>query len=98
MYVAESSSSTDAEIICIELFVSKNHYYRPPNNDSSSIVHLKESLQAIHANHESNSAIIILCGDFNLPDISWENGCGHVHPSTSYGTEINNSLINICII
>ena len=39
-------------------------YYRPPNNDLSSIVYLRESLET--ASHESISSIFILGGEFKL--------------------------------
>ena len=99
--MADSSLSTDTELIWIKLLTLNNRsvyicsYYRPPNNDLNSTIQLRKSLETLHTNHQFNSSIIILGGDFNLPDISWENGCGRVNPSPSYGTEINNSLLDI---
>ena len=38
------------------------------------LLSLNESLKVI-AEKEANYPVIILGGDFNLPHISWDNGC-----------------------
>ena len=46
-------------------------FYRPPNNDCYPLENLKISLQnMIKSNNLPN---IVLTGDFNMPDIVWEN-------------------------
>jgi len=45
-------------------------------------------------NKESNSPIILAGRDFNLPHISWDNGCGQVNPNPAYGLQINNTLLD----
>ena len=36
----------------------------------------------------------MLAGDFNLPDICWEDGLGSIKTSPAYGNEINNLFID----
>ena len=36
-----------------------------------------------------DSPRIIVAGDFNLPDIQWEEGLGHINPSPVYEYELN---------
>ena len=43
--------------------------------------------------HNSNAPRIILAGDFNLPDIYWEEGLGHINPSPVYGYELNSLYV-----
>ena len=42
-------------------------FYRPPNSDLSYLKTLQDSLLSIPDNTD-----IILCGDFNVPDVNWE--------------------------
>ena len=58
------------------------------------LLSLSESLKVI-AEKEAYHPIIILGGDFNLPHISWDNGCGQVNPSPAYGLQVNNILLDI---
>jgi len=78
--VAENlSHNTDAEFICVKLLTLESHpvyicsFYKPPNCDVDPLLSLNESLKAL-ANKESNSPVILLEGDFNLPHILWDNG------------------------
>jgi hypothetical protein len=68
----------DAEIVLCELRPEARRkilavvFYRPPN---SNLDHLKE-LKKSPLRHASqfNFDQIIICGDFNLPDIDWSTG------------------------
>ena len=90
---------SDGEIVWIKLIAGRNHsvficsFYRPPSNDINPLNYLRESLESLY-NRESSSSVIILGGDFNLPDILWNEGCGHVSSNPAYGLEINNSLLD----
>ena len=44
-------------------------FYRPPSTDVSYIQELEKSLSLIEGNE--NNSIVILLGDFNLPNIDW---------------------------
>ena len=57
-------------------------FYRPPNSDTAPLLHLKESILKINTHNSSN---IILGGDFNYPDITWENGIGYIDTNPAYG-------------
>ena len=57
-------------------------------------IQVKTSLETLHS-QESGSPVVFLGGDFNLPDISWNEGYGSVNSNPAYGLEINNSLLDI---
>ena len=46
-------------------------FYRPPN---SNLDHLKELKKSLRNASQFNFDQIIICGDFNLPDIDWSTG------------------------
>ena len=58
------------------------------------LISVNESLNVL-ASRESNSPVILLGGDFNLPHISWVNGCGQINSNPAYGLQINNTLLDI---
>ena len=45
------------------------------------------------SNESSLMPQILLAGDFNLPSISWLDGTGQINPNPTYGTDVNQSLI-----
>ena len=67
----------DAEIVLCELRPEARRkilavvFYRPPNSDLDHLKELKKSLR--HAS-QFNFDQIMICGDFNLPDIDWSTG------------------------
>ena len=70
-------------------------FYRPPNTCMDPIIEFKCLLNDIFT-HNSDSARIILAGNFNLPDIHWEEGLGHFNPSpvlAVYGHELNSLFV-----
>jgi len=68
-------------------------FYRPPNNNAIPISILKDSLSDIFNNETSQLPQILLAGDFNSPSISWTDGIGQVNPNPTYGTEVNQLLL-----
>ena len=67
----------DAEIVLCELRPEARRkilavvFYRPPN---SNLDHLKELKKSLRHASQFNFDQIIICGDFNLPDIDWSTG------------------------
>ena len=49
-------------------------YYRPPNDYTASLAALHEFLSILYRTCKTPPSVI-LAGDFNLPDINWENRC-----------------------
>jgi len=41
------------------------------------------------------STNLVIAGNFNMPDITWIEGYGQVHPSPLYGTTVNYSLLDL---
>ena len=68
-------------------------FYRPPNTDTGPLLHLRESLLKITQIHQS--ANIILGGDFNYPDILWDDGIGRINTNLAYGNEINTLFLEL---
>ena len=71
--VRRHNLETDCELLWVELsFTSTNVlvgvFYNPPNSNIDSITNLEHSLSFLHS---SNPPVVTLCGDFNLPGITW---------------------------
>ena len=67
---------TDCEIVWIELMgltlpIVIGVFYRPPSATMSVLEQLSLSL----SNLSSYKCLLILCGDFNIPNINWSNLC-----------------------
>ena len=69
-------------------------FYRPPDGNSSAISELNNCLVNLCAINPTNPPHMLLAGDFNLPDISWSDGNGRINPSPTYGTEVNQLLLD----
>ena len=69
-------------------------FYRPPGSACEPLQYLRESMYKI-IDKEGPSCRVMLAGDFNLPDICWEDGLGYVKTRSVYGSKINNLFINI---
>ena len=87
----------EAEMIWAKISIAKQKplflcsFYRIPNNDSSPILLLTESLQKLHQMVPCPG--ILLCGDFNLPSIMWLDG-GIINLCPTYGHEINQLFLD----
>ena len=68
-------------------------FYRPPSNNANPITVLNNSLSDIFQKETLQSPQILLAGDFNLPSISWIDGTGQVNPNPTYGTDVNQLLL-----
>ena len=67
-------------------------FYRPPNNNNViPIIKLNDFLSSVFYNESPQLPQILLAGDFNLPCISWIDG--HIKPNPTYGTDVNQSLL-----
>ena len=62
--------------LCLDKFkpIYVCSFYRPPNTSVDSITGFKHSSNIL--THNIDSPRIILAGDFNLPDMHWEEGLG----------------------
>ena len=58
------------------------------------IIQLNESLSKL-LNGESSFPMVLVAGDFNLPDIVWMDGCDFAKPNPTYGCELNNLFLDI---
>ena len=67
-------------------------FYRQPNNEVGPLEKLDESLGRL--THNQNLPNIVLTGDFNVPDIQWENE-NNIRSPHQYTREINETMINI---
>ena len=91
---------SEVEIIWAKLHLTKAKpvyicsFYRPPGSACECLHCLRESIYKI-INKEGPSCRVVLAGDFNLPDICWEDGLGCIKTSPAYGNKINNLFINI---
>ena len=87
----ERSLNTDCEIIWVQiqsenstpLYISS--FYRQPNPDLDVAREFQRSI--FQLSNKSTLPNILLTGDFNLPDTSWERGV--ISPSPQYGNEVN---------
>ncbi|CAG2244297.1 unnamed protein product [Mytilus edulis] len=72
-------------------------YYRKPDNDPTPLQNLNTSISRL--THNNTLPNIILTGDFNLPDIDWDeedsNGGYTIKSSHNYSNEINKLALDI---
>lgn len=73
---------TDCEVVwsTIEFAGARKLYlgsfYRPPSGGIDPLERMRDSVNKIFAKHAvTNQCNILLCGDFNLPDIDWHDNC-----------------------
>ena len=67
-------------------------FYRQPTSDVTPIQHLDESLGRI--THNTNLPNIVLTGDFNVPDIQWNEEYS-IRTPQQYSRELNESVLNL---
>ena len=75
-------ASISSEIIWVEVELHGHRklllssFYRRPNvNNTSQLEALQLSLETVMSNYQGTHQPLILGGDFNLPDICWDNDC-----------------------
>ncbi len=85
---------SDCEIVWVKLKLidSKDLYvgafYRPPSNKETDLCELEKSIKRL----QSTNSIVCLCGDFNLPGISWETDSAI---TGSKNIDLSNKLLEI---
>ena len=89
---------TDCELVRahIEIYNSKplflGSFYRTPSKDDPEVNNqLHESISKLTCK-DTVLPSIILNGDFNTPDISWENSS--VRPNPNYSMQLNNAMLD----
>ena len=75
-------SSANSELIWVEVelhghkkLLLSNYYRRPNISNTSQLEALQSSIESVLSKYKGAHQPIILGGDFNLPDICWENDC-----------------------
>ena len=92
--------SISAELIWARLFIVGMKllyicsFYRPPNSNLEPFLELKNFLSSL-LNGKSVPPYLVLTGDFNLPDITWNETGGELAPNPTYGSLLNNTFLNI---
>ena len=95
--VQEDGLDTECEALWIKiLFAGKQplyigSFYRPTNTDPVPLQKLDEVLKTLTG--KATLPNIILTGDFNMPDINWENNTIKANPQ--YGKFINQTLLDM---
>ena len=98
-FVEEPSFHGNAEMVWVKICRKKSKpiyvcsFYRPPDNSYESLLELKDILTTIH--ESSVPPEILLAGDFNLPDLRFEDGIGYVNPNPTYGYDTNSLFVEI---
>ena len=89
---------TDCELVWarIEIYNSKPLYvgsfYRTPSKDDPEVINqLHESVSKLTC-RDTALPNIILNGDFNTPDILWENAS--IRPNNNYSIQLNNTMLD----
>ena len=67
--------------------------YRPTDSSPETLFELNDILTTIH--ESSVSPVILLAGDFNLPDLKFEDGIGYVNHNLTYGYETNSLFVEM---
>ena len=92
------SLDVDCELIWISLQMFKSKqihigcFYRPPNKGSEPIKRLRESLSKIDF---SKDPIVWIGGDFNVPDIDWNNTCRKPEQLCIYPQDLSQELLDL---
>ena len=96
--ITEVTSSKTTEFISGTLKLSDNKkmvigaYYRPPSrNDDQYLKDTRSEFESLRRKHKQ--AKFIIGGDFNLPDISWQNNT--IRNSASYPKKVNQHYLDL---
>ena len=99
LITTEIKTDADCEIVWTKLTIQGSKsiyigsYYRRPSSKLDMVESLESSIQQISSNAKNNMPNIILGGDFNLPDINWDNNTVKTNPQ--YGIQMNLKLVEI---
>ena len=93
--VTELNSNCEAIWAKLEIYNNKPPYicsfYRPPSGDVEDLNELDLSIQKI--TRATNIPNLVIVGDFNLPDINWDNTS--VRTPSNYPQCLSSTLIDI---
>ena len=95
----EPSFHRNAEIVWVKLCLNKSKpvyicsLYQPPDSSPEPLFELNDILTTIY--ESSVSPAILLAGDFNLPDLKFEDGVGYVNRNPTYGYETNSLFVEV---
>ena len=93
--VTELNSNCEAVWVKLEIYNHKPLYifsfYRPPSGDVEDLNELDLSIQKI--TRATNIPNLVIAGDFNLPDINWDNTS--VRTPSNYPQCLSSTLIDI---
>ncbi|XP_072018627.1 uncharacterized protein [Amphiura filiformis] len=87
----------DSELVVLKIEVWKCNpiyiasFYRTPIRDHAPLVALQSDLEKLF--HHGKIPKLILCGDFNLPSIHWQNHSISENPQ--YGRLVNESMLDL---
>jgi len=81
-YGTVGNPSSGSEIIWVEIEL-RNHkkllvssfYWRPNDHTTAQLKSLQLSTESVLSRYKSPDQSLITGGDFNLPDIDWDNNC-----------------------
>ena len=87
----------DCELVVLKVEVWKSSpiyiasFYRQPNRDTASLLSLQADLEKLFKNQSVPK--LLLCGDFNLPSINWQDYS--VNDNPQYGLLVNECMLDI---
>ena len=93
----EECLQTDCETVWVKIiFAGKQplyvgSFYRPTNEDPSPLEELDKAVRKLTSKNSLPN--ILLCGDFNTPDINWDNNS--MKKSPQYGKKLNQTLLDL---
>ena len=96
-----TTTVSDAEMIWGKLHLQNQKslhicsLYSPPNSSDNLVTNLKNCLSQLVTGDPENSPCVLVGGDFNLPDILWQDGYAHINSSPAYGIGINQHFVDI---
>lgn len=99
LITTEIKTDADCEIVWTKLTIQGSKsiyigsYYRKPSSKLDMVESLDSSIQQISSSAKNNMPNIILGGDFNLPDINWDNNTVETNPQ--HGHQMNSKLVEI---
>lgn len=67
-------------------------FYQSPGSSLEPLFEFNDILTTIH---ESSVSPVLLAGNFNLPDLKFEDGIGYVNPNPTYGYVTNSLFVEM---
>lgn len=94
----EQSAPVDCEIVWTKIThnsgdVLFGSFYRPPSTSVDYLEQLESSMNNVKQLNGLNGKHVILGGDFNLPDINWEDNS--IKPNPQYTSAVSEKMIDL---